>query len=171
MATEHHDHDHQHDDESGGSSSFLPAKSQQSTWYERLYFPEIIKGLATTAKHLLFTPDETVQYPEEKLPVRPGYRGEHRLKKDELGRPKCVACHLCATACPSHCIHIVAQEAPWDDRDRVPKLFEIDMMRCIYCGLCEEACPCDAIELTALYNQCRTEREDWVHDMRKLLEV
>ena len=145
-----------------------PGKS----WWERLYIPEVLKGLGTTLGHAAAPDNEvTIEYPEKHHLTRPGYRGEHRLKKDEWGRPKCVACQLCATACPSHCIHIVGSEAPWQDRDKVPKLFEIDLMRCIYCGYCEEACPCDAIELTAQYNQVMTDRAQFVRTMEDLLDV
>ena len=80
------------------------------------------------------------------------YRGVHRLNRDEQGRVKCVACYMCATACPAHCIHIVGEQAPWTDREKYPIKFDIDELRCIYCGMCEEACPVDAIELTYEYD-------------------
>jgi ferredoxin len=83
------------------------------------------------------------------------YRGVHRLNKDEEGRVKCVACFMCSTACPARCIHIEADEAPWDDREKYPAKFDIDELRCIYCGMCEEACPVDAIELTHSLRHCR----------------
>jgi NADH-quinone oxidoreductase subunit I len=110
-----------------------------------------------------------MQYPEERHIPRKGYRGEHRLKMDEQGRPKCVACFMCATACPAECITIVAQEAPWPDRDKVPAKFEIDLLKCIYCGMCEEACPCDAIELTQTFTQVSTTRAEKIHGMDRLL--
>jgi NADH-quinone oxidoreductase subunit I len=112
----------------------------------------------------------TQQYPEEKREPFPGYRGEHRLKKDAQGRPKCVACFCCATACPSRCIQIVAGEAPWPDREKYPVVFEVDLLRCIYCGMCEEACPCDAIELTPRFNTAMTSRAQAVYDRDRLLE-
>src|SRR3990172_519321 len=80
------------------------------------------------------------------------YRGVHRLNRDGEGRVKCVACFLCASACPAHCIDIVAAESPWPDREKYPQSFVIDELRCIFCGMCEEACPVDAIELTSLYD-------------------
>jgi NADH-quinone oxidoreductase subunit I len=91
------------------------------------------------------------------------------LKMDAQGRPKCVACFMCATACPAECISIVAQPAPWPDRDKVPAKFEIDLLKCIYCGMCEEACPCDAIELTQKFTQVSTSRAEKVHGIERLL--
>jgi NADH-quinone oxidoreductase subunit I len=95
----------------------------------------------------------------------------HRLNKDEAGRVKCVACFLCATACPAHCIDIIAAESPWPDREKYPEHFSIDELRCIYCGMCEEACPVDAIELTSLYNLTGRSRDEMIFDKEKLLSV
>ena len=91
--------------------------------------------------------------------------------KDAEGRVKCVACFLCATACPAHCIDIIAAESPWPDREKYPQSFVIDELRCIYCGMCEEACPVDAIELTSLYNLTGRSREEMIFDKEKLLSV
>jgi NADH-quinone oxidoreductase subunit I len=133
-----------------------------------LYFPAIFQGLAKTMEWMI-RPKTTMQYPEQRHVPRKGYRGEHRLKKDDQGRPNCVACFMCATACPADCITIVAGVSPWPDRDKVPVKFEIDMLKCIYCGMCEEACPCDAIELTQTYTQVSTSREEKIYDMERLL--
>jgi NADH-quinone oxidoreductase subunit I len=133
-----------------------------------LYLPAILQGMAKTFQWML-RPKATVQYPEERHVPRKGYRGEHRLKKDDQGRPKCVACFMCQTACPAECITIVAGQAPWPDREKVPVKFEIDMLKCIYCGMCEEACPCDAIELTQTFTQVATSRQEKVYDMERLL--
>jgi len=141
-------------------------------WKFFLYIPAVLKGLSNTFLHLIKAKGHktfTIQYPEVKRPVRPGYRGEHRLKKDAQGREKCVACFMCQTVCPALCIRIVAEEAPWNDRDKRPKIFEIDMLRCIYCGMCEEACPCDAIELTEKFNVVSTSRAEKIYDKEKLL--
>ena len=99
------------------------------------------------------------------------YRGVHRLNRDAQGRVKCVACFLCATACPAHCIDIVAAESPWPDREKYPQSFTIDELRCIFCGMCEEACPVDAIELTSLYDLSGKSREEMIFDKEKLLSV
>lgn len=130
--------------------------------------PALFKGMFRTLKHM-FQPKFTVQYPEQKHVPRKGYRGEHRLKKDEQGRMKCVACFMCATACPAECIQIQAGPSPWPDRDKIPLVFNIDMLKCIYCGMCEEACPCDAIELTPTFTQIATSREQKIYDINKLL--
>jgi NADH-quinone oxidoreductase subunit I len=146
-----------------------------------LYLPAIFKGLAKTFEFVfrvkrpdttgLLSRTFTTQYPEQRLPVRKGYRGEHRLKKDAEGHPKCVACFMCATACPAECITIVAAPAPadWVGRDKRPVKFDIDLLKCIYCGMCEEACPCDAIELTGTYTQVSTSRAEKVYDIDRLL--
>jgi NADH-quinone oxidoreductase subunit I len=129
----------------------------------------IVLGLLRTLGKFLFMKRFTLQYPEQRLPQKKGYRGEHRLKRDELGRPKCVACLMCQSACPAQCISITATESPWPDREKVPLKFEINMLECIYCGMCEEACPCDAIELTPRYNVVSTTREEKIYDLTKLL--
>ena len=139
---------------------------------ERLYLPLITQGLTTTLRHLV-AKKVTESYPEQE-PTLPGnYRGVHRLNRDTNGRVKCVACYMCATACPAHCIDIVAAPAPtnWNDREKYPETFVIDELRCIYCGMCEEACPVDAIELTTLYDLTGLSREQMVFDKEKLLSV
>jgi len=138
----------------------------------RMYLPLIFGGLTTTAKHLV-SPKVTVSYPDQEPEIGNPliYRGVHRLNKDEQDRVKCVACFLCATACPAHCIDIIGTESPWPDREKYPQSFTIDELRCIYCGMCEEACPVDAIELTSLYNLTGRSREEMVFDKEKLLSV
>ncbi len=138
----------------------------------RMYLPLIVGGLTTTSRHLV-SAKVTVSYPEEEPEIGNPliYRGVHRLNRDEQGRVKCVACFLCATACPAHCIDIVGVESPWPDREKYPESFTIDELRCIYCGMCEEACPVDAIELTSLYNLTGRSREEMIFDKEKLLSV
>ncbi len=138
--------------------------------FERLYLPAIMEGLGTTLKHM-FAPKVTQQYPEERPKLPPNYRGVHRLNRDEQGRVKCVACYMCSTACPAHCIDIVAAPSPWPDREKYPETFVIDELRCIYCGMCEQACPVDAIELTTLYDLTGLSREQMMFDKEKLLSV
>lgn len=142
----------------------------------RSFLPLFVQGLTTTFKHLsksLSGETFTLSYPDEepKLDAPLLYRGVHRLNKDAAGRVKCVACFLCATACPAHCIDIIAAESPWDDREKYPESFVIDELRCIYCGMCEQACPVDAIELTSLYNLTGRSREEMTFDKEKLLSV
>jgi NADH-quinone oxidoreductase subunit I len=135
---------------------------------ERLYLPLFVQGLATTARHLV-SRKVTVSYPEQRPTVGNPliYRGVHRLNRDAEGRVKCVACFLCATACPAHCIDIVATESPWPDREKYPEAFQIDELRC----MCEEACPVDAIELTSLLDLTGKSREEMIFDKEKLLSV
>jgi NADH-quinone oxidoreductase subunit I len=142
---------------------------------EQLYIPAIVEGLRTTVRHMAGTlfggGARTVQFPEEQPKLPPFYRGVHRLNRDEQGRVKCVACYMCSTACPAHCIDIVAAPSPWPDREKYPETFVIDELRCIYCGMCEQACPVDAIELTTLYDLTGATREDMMFDKEKLLAV
>ena len=152
---------------------------------ETSFIPEVIKGLGTTFKHLAGSVgrgkrNKALFYPEEKrddLPVEKGglyaghYRGVHRLNRDENGRVRCVACFMCQTACPAHCIHIEGGQAPWDDREKYPVKFDLDELRCIYCGMCEEACPVDAIELTPVDDLVGLSRQEMIFDKEKLLAV
>ena len=149
----------------------------QLTLADRFYLTQIAAGLGVTARHMagvvFGNKAITVQYPEEQHVPSPNYRGVHRLNRDERGRVKCVACMLCATACPAHCIDIVGATAPpsWPDREKYPESFVIDELRCIYCGMCEEACPVEAIELTGLYDLTGLAREQMIFDKEKLLSV
>ena len=151
---------------------------------DQFFLPQVLIGLGTTFKHMFNVvakgKDRVVQYPEERREQKPvlnggmdtqGYRGVHRLNRDEQGRVKCVACYMCATACPAHCIHIVGEQAPWADREKYPAKFDIDELRCIYCGMCEEACPVDAIELTYEYDMVGLTRQELIFDKEKLLSV
>jgi NADH-quinone oxidoreductase subunit I len=138
----------------------------------KMYLPLFLQGLTITTRHL-FSKKVTVSFPEERPTIGNPliYRGVHRLNKDEQGRVKCVACFLCATACPAHCIDIVGTESPWPDREKIPESFTIDELRCIFCGMCEEACPVDAIELTSFMDLTGRSREEMVFDKEKLLKV
>ena len=140
------------------------------TWYENLYLPGIFIGLLITLRHF-FEKKYTVQYPEQKWALPAGYRGVHRLNKDEEGRIRCVACEMCSTACPAHCITIEAEKSPWPDKEKVPKRYEINMLHCIFCGMCEEACPEDAIELTYIHDLSGTTRKEFIWDKEKLLSM
>lgn len=127
-------------------------KRKELTLAEKLYFPEIIKGLGVTTRQLvknLVTKKDvaTRQYPEVKPKYPERFRGRHRLMQRDDGQVRCVACMLCSTACPANCIHIVAGEHEDGGIEKYPVSFEIDLLVCIYCGFCEEACPCDAIRM------------------------
>lgn len=145
------------------------------TTSERLYLPQILGGFKTTLRHMFSVhvrKKKVVQYPEQRRQLRKEiYRGVHRLNRDDQGRVACVACFMCETACPAHCIHIVGEESPWPDREKYPVQFDIDELRCIYCGMCEEACPVDAIELTPEFHLVGRSREEMIFDKEKLLMV
>jgi NADH-quinone oxidoreductase subunit I len=152
---------------------------------ESIYLVEVVKGFGTTMRHFFTSfgqgkTSRSIQYPEQRREhykpedggLEPSnFRGVHRLNRDEQGRVKCVACMMCPTICPAKCIHIVAAESPWDDREKYPAKFEIDELRCIFCGMCEEACPVDAIELTPEYDVVGLSRQEMVFDKEKLLSV
>lgn len=146
-------------------------KSYEPNFLDKLYFPALFKGLIVTLRHM-FKRKITVQYPEEKHVPPEGYRGLHRLNKYSNGRIRCVACEMCAAACPSHCIHIVPGPSPWEEgKERYPVRFDIDLLRCIFCGFCEEACPEKAIELTEIYDFSNYSREGFWIEKAGLLEV
>jgi len=159
----------------------MPIDARQVTWieepqigfWEATFLPAILTGLKTTLGHITNYRPVTQEYPEVKPELPQHYRGVHRLNRDEQGRVRCVACMMCATACPANCISIEAAAAPpeWPDRDKFPAKFELDELRCIYCGMCEEACPCDAIELTHIYDLTGTSREEMLYQKDKLLDV
>jgi NADH-quinone oxidoreductase subunit I len=148
-------------------------ESPELSFWEATFLPAIVKGLKLTLGHITQYKPVTQQYPEQKPELPLHYRGVHRLNRDEQGRVKCVACMLCATACPADCIAIEAAPAPpdWPDRDKFPATFVLDELRCIYCGMCEEACPVDAIELTHIYDLTSETRKEMLYDRDKLLEV
>lgn len=160
-------------------SDIIEIKQPVLSFWEKTYLPAIIGGLMITFKHI-FQKKYTMQYPEkrrENMSIVDGglrgknYRGLHRLNKDDQGRVECVACFMCATACPANCITIVGEEAPWPDREKYPAIFEIDELRCIYCGMCEYACPVDAIELTPVYDSVGLSRAEMKFDKEKLLSL
>jgi NADH-quinone oxidoreductase subunit I len=136
--------------------------ARPSSAEQQVYVPAVIEGLGVTMRHFfqnLFKRKNivTVEYPEQKVPYPPRYRGLHRLMKREDGSVRCVACMCCPTICPAHCITIVAEETG-NPSEKRPRIFEIDELRCIVCGLCVEACPCDAIRMDTGVHMQPTER-------------
>jgi NADH-quinone oxidoreductase subunit I len=110
---------------------------------------------------------DTILYPEVKPYLPPRYRGRIVLTRDPDGEERCVACNLCAVACPVACISL--QKAEKDDGRWYPEFFRINFSRCIFCGLCEEACPTNAIQLTPDYELCEYNRQNLVYEKEDLL--
>jgi NADH-quinone oxidoreductase subunit I len=129
---------------------------------------DIIKGLAVTGRYF-FKRKVTIQYPEEKTPVSPRFRGLHALRRYPNGEERCIACKLCEAVCPALAITIEAE--PRQDGTRRTTLYEVDLFKCIYCGLCEEACPVDSIVLTNISDYHFDERPQEVLTKEKLLAI
>jgi len=144
------------------------------SFFERTYFPGIIAGMRTTLRHLL-APKITLEYPEQRPPIPPGYRGVPTLVMDPHGREKCVSCQLCEFVCPPKAIRITPGAIPFDAPtahvEKAPKEFEIDMLRCIYCGLCQEVCPEEAIFLQNVYSMSGYSRAEMVNNKQRLYEL
>lgn len=141
-------------------------RAQRMTFWERIYLPEVVKGLASTFK-AMFEPTVTRQYPEERY-IPPGsYRGRPVLVLEESGE-RCVACGLCSRVCPALAIEVQAGETQ-RDKERYPAKFEINMLRCIFCGFCEEVCPEEAIVMSKDYEMVYANREDAILGKEKLL--
>ena len=109
----------------------------------------------------------TVQYPDQKVKLPPRWRGRIVLSRDPDGGERCVACYLCAVACPVDCIALQTTEDPADRR--YPEFFRINFSRCIFCGYCEEACPTYAIQLTPDYEMCEYHRHNMVYEKEDLM--
>jgi NADH-quinone oxidoreductase subunit I len=143
---------------------------------DKLYLPAIYAGVKVTLKHFFrnlsdITAMETLEYPEEQpTDITPRYRGLHRLTHREDDSIRCVACFMCATACPAQCINIVATERTDGIDEKMPAIFAIDTLECIFCGMCVEACPCDAIRMdTGIFSITGKFREDFVLQKDQLL--
>lgn len=141
---------------------------------ERTYLPQIVSGLKITMKNM-FKPNVTLEYPDERPEIPPGYRGVPTLVKDPNDREKCVSCQLCEFVCPPKAIRItpgeISADAPTAHVEKAPKEFEINMLRCIYCGLCQEVCPEEAIFLQDIYSVSGYSREQLVFKKDRLYEL
>src|ERR1700709_2679356 len=117
---------------------------------------------------------KTIQYPEQKVPVYPRFRGRHKLHRFEDGLEKCVGCSLCAAACPGDCLRVVAAENTDEHRvsagERYAAVYEINLSRCIFCGYCEVACPFDAITMGHDYEMSAYNRTDLIFTKEMLLD-
>ena len=129
---------------------------------------ELLKGLSVTGKHL-FTRKITVQYPDEKTPMSPRFRGLHALRRYENGEERCIACKLCEAVCPALAITIDSEER--EDGTRRTTRYDIDLFKCIYCGFCEEACPVDSIVETHIFEYHFEKPGDSIMTKEKLLAI
>ncbi|MGO9754883.1 MAG: NADH-quinone oxidoreductase subunit NuoI [Solirubrobacteraceae bacterium] len=153
-----------------------PAPSPVARTYRT--FGETLRGLKTTFMRVVEGP-HTIQYPEQKTPVYPRFRGRHKLHRFETSDParpgleKCVGCSLCAAACPADCIRVVAAENTPENRvsagERYAAVYEINLSRCIFCGYCEIACPFDAITMGHDYEMSDYTRSDLIFTKEMLL--
>jgi NADH-quinone oxidoreductase subunit I len=125
-----------------------------------------LKTILTILIHTFRRP-ETIQYPDEKIYLPPRFRGRIILSRDPDGEERCVACYLCAVACPVDCIALQASED--EHGRRYPEFFRINFSRCILCGYCEEACPTDAIQLTPDFEYAEYDRRNMVYEKEDLL--
>ena len=134
----------------------------------------ILIGMAITLENMIRTlfmgQASTIQYPEQKRTASTRYRGVHLLTQRMDGTPKCVACYMCATACPAECIHIEAGERPERSIEKYPTRFEIDLLRCVYCGFCVDACPEEAILMSRENDLIGTTRAELVIDRDRLMD-
>lgn len=129
---------------------------------------DLLVGLSLTGRYF-FKRKTTIQYPEEKTPMSPRFRGIHAQRRYPNGEERCIACKLCEAICPALAINIEAE--PREDGSRRTTLYEIDLFKCIYCGLCEEACPVDAIVLTRNHDYHMENRGENILTKEKLLAI
>ena len=138
------------------------------SYLKSLMLLEFLQGLWLTLKYM-FKPKYTVNYPFEKFPQSPRFRGLHALRRYPNGEERCIACKLCEAVCPASCITIDA--APREDGTRRTTRYDIDLFKCIYCGFCEESCPVDSIVETHIYEYHFEKRGENIVSKQQLLAI
>ena len=133
-----------------------------------LFLWELLKGLRQTGSHLIER-KITVQYPDEKTPQSPRFRGLHALRRYPNGEERCIACKLCEAVCPA--IAITIESEARDDGSRRTTKYDIDLAKCIYCGFCEEACPVDSIVLSREFEYHAEEHDELLKTKEQLLDI
>jgi len=146
----------------------------QQSLAEKLYLP-LLGGLLVTLKHFVQNllrrrPSYTIEYPEQRRAYSHRYRGHHILTTRPDGSVRCVACFLCAQACPAECIHIEAGEQPDENIEKYPLVYEIDMLRCVFCGYCVDACPEEAIIMSNNYDMAYFSRDQSIVGKAELMK-
>ena len=129
---------------------------------------KLLKGMALTGRHM-FSRKITVQFPEERTPMSPRFRGLHAQRRYPNGEERCIACKLCEAVCPALAITIESEQR--DDGTRRTTRYDIDLTKCIFCGFCEEACPVDAIVETRIFDYHGEKRGDLYYTKDMLLAV
>src|SRR6056300_866603 len=129
---------------------------------------ELLRGMSLTLRYF-FSKKITIQYPEQKTPQSPRFRGLHALRRYPNGEERCIACKLCEAVCPALAITIDSEER--EDGTRRTTRYDIDLFKCIFCGFCEEACPVDSIVETRHFEYCFEERGENIMTKEKLLAV
>ena len=136
------------------------------SYLKSLTLIELVKGMGLTGRYL-FARKITVQYPEEKTPQSPRFRGLHALRRYPNGEERCIACKLCEAVCPA--LAITIESEPRADGTRRTTRYDIDLSKCIYCGFCEESCPVDSIVETRHFEYHGEQRSDLIMTKEKLL--
>lgn len=139
-----------------------------TNYFKSLILIELLKGMSLTGKYF-FRKKITVQYPEEKTPMSPRFRGLHALRRYPNGEERCIACKLCEAVCPALAIKIDSELRA--DGTRRTTRYDIDLTKCIFCGYCEESCPVDSIVETHIFEYHGEERGDLYMTKEKLLAV
>lgn len=139
-----------------------------TNYVRSLFLFELIKGLSVTGSYF-FSRKFTLQYPEQKAPVSPRFRGLHALRRYPNGEERCIACKLCEAVCPALAITIEAE--PRADGSRRTTRYDIDLFKCIYCGFCEESCPVDSIVETRVYEYHFENRGEQIMTKQMLLDI